>query len=197
MHIFLHAHTDSVASFIFQSGGRMSQKILNVQQRKYLKFFHLFFAALWGGGATAMVMLFCIYHPTTVHEQIALNKVLLYLDFIIVGPGAGGCLITGLIYSVYTNWGFFKFRWIVLKYAVNITFITYGTLIFLPFTHSQYTKYMALAKELAMPPESALMNIFCTAQNFCTIMMFLFVVYISVFKPFGKFINNGDHTVTN
>ena len=164
----------------------MPAKMLNAQQRKYLKFFHICFAALWGGGAVAMVLLFCIYHPATVHEQITLSRVLLYLDFLIVGPGAGGCLVTGFLYSRHTQWGFFKFKWIALKYIVNITFILYGTLVFLPFTHNQYTIYLALEKELALPPESLLMNIFCTAQNICTFVIFLFAVYISVFKPFGK-----------
>lgn len=174
----------------------MPIKMLGVQQKKYLKFFHLFFAALWGGGATSMVLLFCIYHPTTVHEQITLSKILFYLDFIIVGPGAGGCLITGLIYSTYANWGFFKFKWIVLKYIINIMFIAYGLLIFLPFTHKQYIKYIKLDNELTIQPESLLMNIFCTTQNICTILIFLFAVYISVFKPFGK-INDTTQHITN
>ena len=88
----------------------MPERQLTIQQKRYLKFAHLFFAALWGGGATTMVLLFCLFHPSTAHEQITFSKILFYIDFIIVGPGAGGCLATGLIYSLYGNWGFFKFR---------------------------------------------------------------------------------------
>lgn len=164
----------------------MLKKPLTIQQKRYLKFAHLFFAALWGGGATTMVILFCLFHPSTAHEQITFNKILFYIDFIIVGPGAGGCLITGLLYSVYTNWGFFTFRWIFLKYLVNITFIIYGMFVFLPFTHSQYAYYLSQPQEIAIPQESIWMNIFCTSQNICTILMFLFVVYLSVFKPLKK-----------
>ena len=105
----------------------MPERQLTIQQKRYLKFAHLFFAALWGGGATTMVLLFCLFHPSTAHEQITFSKILFYIDFIIVGPGAGGCLATGLIYSLYGNWGFFKFKWITLKYLINILFITYGT----------------------------------------------------------------------
>ncbi|WP_337654532.1 hypothetical protein [Bilophila wadsworthia] len=147
---------------------------------------HLFFAALWGGGATTMVLLFCLFHPSTAHEQITFSKILFYIDFIIVGPGAGGCLATGLIYSLYGNWGFFKFRWITLKYVINILFITYGMLVFLPFTHGQYSYYLSQPTEAIIPEESIWMNIFCTSQNFCTILMFLFVVYLSVFKSVKK-----------
>ena len=164
----------------------MLKKPLTLQQKRYLRFAHLFFAALWGGGATTMVILFCLFHPTTAHEQITFSKILFYIDFIIVGPGAGGCLLTGLIYSLYTNWGFFTFRWITLKYAVNILFITYGMFVFLPFTHRQYSYYLSQPQEIAIPQESIWMNLFCTSQNICTILMFLFVVYLSVFKPLKK-----------
>lgn len=111
---------------------------------------------------------------------------LLYMDFLIVGPGAVGCLITGLLYSIYGKYVFFKLKWITFKYAINITFIIYGAFIFLPFTHNQYTFYMNLPPDLNLPEESLLMNIFCTSQNFCTIIMFIVVMYLSVFKPFGK-----------
>ena len=164
----------------------MPERQLTIQQKRYLKFAHLFFAALWGGGATTMVLLFCLFHPSTAHEQITFSKILFYIDFIIVGPGAGGCLATGLIYSLYGNWGFFKFKWITLKYLINILFITYGMLVFLPFTHSQYSYYLSQPTEAIIPEESIWMNIFCTSQNFCTILMFLFVVYLSVFKSFKK-----------
>ena len=146
----------------------MPERQLTIQQKRYLKFAHLFFAALWGGGATTFVLLFCLFHPSTAHEQITFSKILFYIDFIIVGPGAGGCLATGLIYSLYGNWGFFKFRWITLKYVINILFITYGMLVFLPFTHSQYSYYLSQPTEAIIPEESIWMNIFCTSQNFCT-----------------------------
>ncbi|WP_306532295.1 hypothetical protein [Bilophila wadsworthia] len=164
----------------------MPERQLTIQQKRYLKFAHLFFAALWGGGATTMVLLFCLFHPSTAHEQITFSNILFYIDFIIVGPGAGGCLATGLIYSLYGNWGFFKFRWITLKYVINILFITYGMLVFLPFTHGQYSYYLSQPTEAIIPEESIWMNIFCTSQNFCTILMFLFVVYLSVFKSVKK-----------
>ena len=129
---------------------------------------------------------FASFHPSTAHEQITFSKILFYIDFIIVGPGAGGCLATGLIYSLYGNWEFFKFRWITLKYVINILFITYGMLVFLPFTHGQYSYYLSQPTEAIIPEESIWMNIFCTSQNFCTILMFLFVVYLSVFKSVKK-----------
>lgn len=66
----------------------MPERQLTIQQKRYLKFAHLFFAALWGGGATTMVLLFCLFHPSTAHEQITFSKILFYIDFIIVGPGA-------------------------------------------------------------------------------------------------------------
>lgn len=162
------------------------KKHMSLNHRRWLKFAHLFFASLWGGGAVTMVMVFCIIHPATAAEQVELSKVFIFMDFIIVGPGAAGCLATGIIYSVYGNYRFFKFKWIMCKYIINIVFILYGSLVFLPFTHKQYLYYSSLPANLPVPAESSAMNIFCTAQNFCTIIMFIIVVYLSVFKPFSK-----------
>ena len=84
----------------------MPERQLTIQQKRYLKFAHLFFAALWGGGATTMVLLFCLFHPSTAHEQITFSKILFYIDFIIVGPGAGGCLGSGLVIFKGTKTGY-------------------------------------------------------------------------------------------
>ena len=131
-----------------------------------------------------------LYHPSSdlsdIERAYKVAKKAHEGQFRKVGPGAGGCLATGLIYSLYGKWGFFKFRWITLKYVINILFITYGMLVFLPFTHGQYSYYLSQPTEAIIPEESIWMNIFCTSQNFCTILMFLFVVYLSVFKSVKK-----------
>ena len=53
-----------------------------------------------------------------------------------------------------------------IKYLINILFITYGMLVFLPFTHSQYSYYLSQPTEAIIPEESIWMSIFCTSQNF-------------------------------
>jgi hypothetical protein len=43
-----------------------------------------------------------------------INRSIHHVDMaVVVIPGACGCLITGLIYSVFSNWGFFKQRWLL------------------------------------------------------------------------------------
>lgn len=58
--------------------------------------------------------------------------ILFYIDFLIVGPGAGGCFITGFLYARCTPWGFFKYNWIVAKWCANVGFILFGLLWFVP-----------------------------------------------------------------
>lgn len=47
-------------------------------------------------------------------------------DFIII-PAALGSLITGLIISWFTNWGFFKFNWVTVKWIVTVSSILFDT----------------------------------------------------------------------
>ena len=42
-------------------------------------------------------------------------------DFVII-PGGVGSLLTGLLYSIFTNWGWFKHKWVTTKWAINFFF---------------------------------------------------------------------------
>lgn len=46
---------------------------------------------------------------------------------IVVIPGAIGSLLTGLLYSLFSNWGFFKHNWLTFKWIVTVTAILFGT----------------------------------------------------------------------
>ncbi len=48
-------------------------------------------------------------------------------DMTVVIPGAIGCLLTGLIYSLFSNWGFFRHRWLTFKWIFTVSAILFGT----------------------------------------------------------------------
>jgi hypothetical protein len=54
----------------------------------------------------------CIYH---------------FIDMKILTPAAVVTLITGLIYSIFTKWGFFKHGWLIYKWIITIAIIVTGT----------------------------------------------------------------------
>ncbi len=50
-----------------------------------------------------------------------------YVDLFIIIPGAMGCLLTGLLYSSLTNWGWFRHRWITVKWIICLYGVIIGT----------------------------------------------------------------------
>lgn len=45
----------------------------------------------------------------------------------ILVPGVIGCILTGIVYGVWTNFGFFKFHWITAKWILTIIVFCIGT----------------------------------------------------------------------
>lgn len=65
--------------------------------------------------------------PGSDGEIIAYNMAMKILDDYIIIPCALGCLLTGILFAVFTNWGFFKFRWLIVKWVVTVASILFGT----------------------------------------------------------------------
>ncbi len=51
-----------------------------------------------------------------------------FIDMKILTPAAVLTLMTGLIYSLFTRWGFVKHGWIVYKWVATVSIIVVGTI---------------------------------------------------------------------
>lgn len=50
-----------------------------------------------------------------------------FIDIFIIIPGAVGVLLTAIIYSVWTHWGWFKHNWITVKWVICLYGVIFGT----------------------------------------------------------------------
>lgn len=86
-----------------------------------LKIVHLFGACCWLGGAVAMIML-NLYSGTAAREGMlyGINFSSHVVDmWVIISFGLGTCVFTGLLYGLLTPWGFFRQRWVTVKWIVT------------------------------------------------------------------------------
>lgn len=92
---------------------------LSPSQQKALKFIHLLAVCCWLGGAVAMLCLSPLCNGPQIANGGQLHGINLALDqidiWVVVIPGAVGCLLTGLVYCIFTKWGFFRHGWIAVK----------------------------------------------------------------------------------
>ena len=102
---------------------------LKAKGLKWLKGFHLLAVSCWIGGGVALILLYFLKNGVNDGNVLyGINRSIHHVDMaVVVIPGAFGCLVTGVLYSAFSNWGFFKHRWLIFKWIVTIAAIVFGT----------------------------------------------------------------------
>jgi hypothetical protein len=109
-----------------------------------------------------------------------------FVDDLVIIPGALGCLISGLLISLFTPWGFFKHRWVAVKLLLTVACILYGTFYLGPPVNAQ----PGLTRELGLAAESSPQYQANRQKNLIgggvQLGALLFMVAISTLKPWPK-----------
>lgn len=161
-------------------------KKLGTTGMRWLKIVHFFFISMWVGGGISLVLLLFLSKPVTGDELYAVNASMKIIDDFIIIPGAMGNLLTGILYGIWTNWGFFKHRWLIVKWILTAAQIIFGTFWLGPWLNgnaaiAKAERIMALQNPVFLHNQS--MNaIWGTAQ----VALLLVMVGISVLKPWKK-----------
>ncbi len=163
-------------------------KKLGANGLRWLKGFHLIAVSCWVGAIVVLMLLYFLKKGVTDGGVLyGINQSIHHADiWVVVTPGAFGCLGTGLIYSIFSNWGFFKHNWITVKWVVIAIAILSGTFLLGPWETTMLDISGKLGIAALNDPAylySEKMNfIFGLVQGF----LLIFVIFISVFKPWKK-----------
>ncbi len=165
---------------------------------RWLKIVHLLFVAAWTGGGLSLMLVFFAARPSGGDELYAVNMSLKLIDDYIIIPGANGCLLTGLAYGIWSNWGFFKHKWIAVKWIMTVLQIVFGTFWLGPWLNGNAAIAAAeRASALSSPVyiHNHAMNAFWGAVQ---VSLLFVMVAISVLKPWkdGRKRQNGEKRQT-
>jgi len=166
--------------------GRIVKK-LGHRGRRWLFTCHVFFTSVWLGVAISMNLIMLLNgNPPTGEKTYVLNLSIKSLDDFLILPSVIGTVMTGLLISLMTEWRFFKYHWVTVKWIATFALLISGTFWLLPWLNSliaishvhplidrgsHYTYYRVM---------------FIIMGNFQSIILTLMVL-ISVFKPGGRF----------
>lgn len=160
---------------------------LSARGQKILKAVHLVNAVCWVGGALSLLVLNSLTGDLAFSEHAyGLNFAKHTVDvFVVIVPGALGCLLTGLCYSLFTPWGFKKHGWILAKWGLTVGLVVSGTFYLGPRERFllEYSKNNGLQELLPLTGEYA--RIFGEYASFGLVQSFLlvFLIVLSVWKP--------------
>lgn len=161
-------------------------KKLSAKGQKWLKGIHILFACMWVGAAIILCFMNPFLKASDGMQLYGIDASMKFIDDYIIIPGANGALLTGLVYSIFTGWGWFKHRWIVVKWCITLFGVIFGTFWLGPWVNGlvPVSKVQGLAA-LADPGylHNRHMVLYWGAFQLSTL---LFALFLSVLKPWKK-----------
>ena len=160
-------------------------KKLSASGRAWLKGFHIVCTCAWIGAGVCMFLLNFVARPNDSHDLYVVMAALRLIDDWMIIPAAVGSLLTGLLLSWLTPWGFFKWRWVTVKWGLTVIMTLFGVFYLSPWLHE-------MADITVSDPIGVLHNETFLAKRWLLSLsggpMFLamfFLVFISVIKPWS------------
>lgn len=156
-------------------------------QQKWLKSFHLLFMAVWVACGFILLSFSLVSAGLSSGEHLyMLNYITDFIDMKILVPSAMLTLLTGLLYSMFTGWGFFKHRWLVFKWIVTVSIIVTGTIFTGPWIAEMVTLAGREGIGVFQNSRYLFINRCQITVGMCMNLTLVVTVFISVFKPWKK-----------
>lgn len=159
---------------------------IKARHQRIIKILHLFFACLWGGSTVSVTLMQCLFRSKNLDELYVSSMLSAYVDSYIVAPSAVGCLLTGLAYASLTNFGFFKYKWIIVKWCITVAFLAFGFLWYAPWLDRLISYGKEMASQAFLPTEAMPIYIMRIAMDIVQLLILFAIVCISVIKPWGR-----------
>lgn len=153
---------------------------------KWLKIIHILFVILFFGGIMSSVALNFGMSLSDFDEVYTTYNSTIIISDNIVRYGAQGTLIIGILYGILTNWGFFRHKWVAVKWAVFIVQTLIGILV----VDKLMVANMAILeaeKSMALSNPAFMQN--HTLRQYAVMVQIgltIFLIGISVLRPWKK-----------
>lgn len=135
-------------------------------------------------GAVAAYLALAVTGLSTSDEQLAraAYRSLEIIGRLVIVPSSLAALLTGLVQSLGTEWGFFRHYWIAAKFALTVV----GTAILLG--HMRAVSRMAeiAAQSSVFDGEFGMLRTQLVVHAAGGLLLLLAVVILSVYKPWGR-----------
>jgi len=155
---------------------------------RILKIFHLLAVCCWFGGAASMLLL-------NLKSSVAVSEGVLYgintashlIDtWVIAAFGALGCIITGIMYGIFTTWGFFKHKWIIGKWVITAAALTTAILFLGPAVETMLELSSELGTDALHNQAYLAVKSSHLYVSLLQIALYALMIILSVIKPWGK-----------
>ena len=86
---------------------------------KLMRIIHIIAAQIWFGAVICIFgFAFYCFNNTAVEKFLILAPMIPGLYKMVVLPAALVCIMQGIIYGIFSKWGFIKFKWVLVKWIM-------------------------------------------------------------------------------
>ncbi len=160
--------------------------MIGVRGKKILLGTHILLISIWVGSLLIMLLLQSSKHTYfTAETYPAVDRVIFIIFDTIVMNISIAVALSGLIFSMFTTWGFFKFRWILFKWVGVILLALLLMFLAGPAVNGMAATSNIFEADAAAKPDYIS---FERQTIFYTLLQFLglsVIVFVSVIKPWG------------
>lgn len=160
---------------------------LSLKQKNWVLSFHIGFAALWTGAVLSMFLI-AFRNKDTANSDIlfALNSVINLLDDVVVIPAAIGSVITATLLCWGSNYGFFKFYWVITKWILTTGLMIFGTFWLFPWGNTAENISLSKGLEAFNNPIYLFDAKGVLIGSLIQISFLFIIIAISTLKPWGR-----------
>ena len=151
--------------------------------RKFMLIAHITFSVGWLGAVVAYLSLAITGIDSQDTRMIkVVYPVLELVGWSVIVPAALAALITGLIQSLFSQWGLFRFYWVLVKFI-----LTFGASIILV-NHMPVVRRMAkmVAGGKLAGPDFNMLRVQLLVHAADGLLILIITTVLSVYKPWGK-----------
>jgi len=131
----------------------------------------------------ALCLIFLIIFGLVPGDINGVLKAVRILDLFVIIPSVIGLLITGILFSTLTNWGFIKHRWILIKYIINLLPIIFGGVVMAPPLIGMMEIANHYGQQSLVNPEFIHYKMMFLIPLILLLILALIALILSVFKP--------------
>lgn len=161
-------------------------KKLDAKGMKFLWLIHIILMVAWMGAILCYLLILLSVNKAGESAVYGAYASIHAIDLYLIRNGALGLVLTGILYGVFTNWGFFRYKWVTIKWVTMILQIVLGAVYLGSHLDANIKMIEASTGRILSNPE------FIRNQNTlivgCIVQLtiLLFVILISKFKPWSK-----------
>lgn len=152
---------------------------------KFLKGIHIFSVCCWlGAGLALLVLTYAKYAGWVEGKAVYGIDLAAHIAdrWVVVNMGAFTCLGTGLVYGAFTDWGFFRHRWIIVKWLAIAGCIVFGM-----WLGAREREMLELSRQLGGQALSSQDYLAVQRQYalgvFAQVSVIIGVIFLSIFRP--------------